>query len=91
MDDQRLLQQIAKLTQENNEILRGMRRAQRWGRLFRLLWWIFIIGTSAATYYYLQPIMLSMLETYEKALGSANAAANSDLISQLKELISAMK
>lgn len=97
IDDRKLLEQVAKMTQENNDILRGMRRAQRWGRFVRLLWWVFILITSGAAYYYLRPILLGFLETYEQILsGTAGPSSPSivldrGLMEQLRSFITALR
>ena len=73
-----------------------MRRAQRWGRFIKFLWWAVIVGTSAAAYIYLQPILLGLLETYQKILsggapvGSPSILLDKGLTKQILDQIKSM-
>ena len=60
---------ILELTEENNKILRKMRRSILWGRIFHTLYWVIIIGISIGAYYYVQPYLENMI----KALGGAQS------------------
>jgi hypothetical protein len=54
------------LTEETNRIVRGMRRAARWGRFFTIVWWLIIIAVSGATYYYyVQPYVQQIEKAYD--------------------------
>jgi len=57
-----LLERTAKLVEENNVILRRMRRANRWGIAFRIFYWVVIIGISVGALYFLQPYIDSTRE-----------------------------
>lgn len=71
-DDQNdRLNRIEKLIVDNNKILHGMRRAARWDRFAQLIYWALIIGSSAAAYYYIQPIFKSILSSYQTILNAA--------------------
>ncbi len=65
---EKLLRENLELAQENNKILRKMQRGARWGRFFKFLFWLVIIGASMGTYYYLQPFLNGLLETYESVV-----------------------
>jgi len=43
------------MVQENNTLLRKMRRAALWGRIWHVLYWTVIIGLSIGAYYFIQP------------------------------------
>ena len=57
MDDEtkKLLQTIAEGTQENNTLLRKMYRSIVWGRIFRIGYWLIIIGLALGAFYVIQP------------------------------------
>ena len=55
-DERKLLDRIANQVDENNTILRGIRRVQRFTTVYRILYWVLIIGLSlfyffAATFF----------------------------------------
>ena len=61
-DAQEMLEKIYALTEENNKILRKMRKAVLWSRVFHFLYWAIIIGLSIGAYVYIQPYLDSMLQ-----------------------------
>ncbi len=63
--EKELLQKTHDLSQENNKILRGIRRSNRWGSFFHLLYWVIIIGISVGAFYYIQPYVDTLLKTYK--------------------------
>ncbi len=73
---EKLLKENLELSQENNKILRKMQRAARWGRFFKLLFWLAIIGTTAGTYYYLQPFLGGMIKTYQNVVSGVGKIEN---------------
>ncbi|MBI4121032.1 MAG: hypothetical protein HY457_02160 [Parcubacteria group bacterium] len=63
-EDRKMLQKIQKTVEENNAILRDMRSSMRWGRFFRIIYWLVIIGASVGALYFLQPYIEQMQEAY---------------------------
>ena len=51
----RLLEKNLKLSEENNKIIKSIRRWIRFGRLTTLVYWIIIISVTAGAYYFIQP------------------------------------
>ena len=49
-----------------------MRSSQRWSRFFKIIFWLVIIGTTAGTYYYLQPFLTEMMKAYQGVVSGAN-------------------
>ena len=45
------------LAEENNAILRGMRRTQRITAIMHILYWVIIIGVSVGAFYFIQPYL----------------------------------
>ncbi len=68
-----MLERLVHLTEQNHRILKGMHRAAMWGRFMHFLYWVFIIGISIVTYYYIKPYLGSL----QTALG---------VIDQIKDL-----
>ena len=60
------LDKILELVEENNHILRSMRRSARVSSLISYLYWIIIIGSMIGTYYYVQPYIDQLLKVYQE-------------------------
>lgn len=56
-EDKKKLDQILQLTEENNKYVKKVRSSQRNASLFRLFYWLVLIGISVSTYYYVKPIV----------------------------------
>ena len=71
------LEEILRLTKENNKILHKMRRNAFWGTIFKVLMWAAFIGVPLWLYYtYLLPVMDQVMETYSQVQGvGADASA----------------
>jgi len=60
-----LLKRNLELTQENNALLRKMRRSAIYGNIMKVVWLAIIIGLPVYIYYYfLQPYIVQLLELY---------------------------
>jgi predicted MFS family arabinose efflux permease len=66
-EERQIMIQISRLVEENNKILRKMRRAALWGRLTHILYWAVIVGASIGTFYYIQPYVEQLQGAYENA------------------------
>lgn len=64
-----LLRRNLTISEETNNLLKKMHSAQKWGRFFRLFYWLVIIGLSLGAYYYLQGPLEQLLGTYKSLLG----------------------
>ena len=67
MDDELLgaIKEVKALAEDNNKILHGMRRNARIARVWRIFYWLIILGTGVASYYYLQPYINTLTDTYK--------------------------
>ncbi len=70
------LQEILKLTRENNEMLHGMRSREKIANMFRILYWLFILLSIFGTYYYVQPYLVSLVETLNSVNNKVGSAQN---------------
>ena len=68
-EERQLLIQTHRLVEENNELLRKMHRAALVGRVFRLLYWIAIIGLSVGAYYLIQPYVEQIQNAFDNLKG----------------------
>lgn len=57
------------LTEENNRMLKAMRRAQKIATVMRIVYWLIIIGIAIGAFYFLQPF-IDQTESMIKGLGS---------------------
>jgi len=64
--------EIYELVKENNHILKGMRRASRWTSIFRVIYWVLIIGASLGAYYFVQPYVDTLVKSYQGIRGDIN-------------------
>lgn len=60
-EEKKLLEDTFKLAQENNIMLRSMRRSMRMGHVMTFLYWAFIIGSAIGAYYFIQPYVESLM------------------------------
>jgi hypothetical protein len=56
-EERDILERILKLTEQNNRMLRNMRREVVLGRVFHIVYWIIIISIAVASYYYIKPYL----------------------------------
>lgn len=66
----RKLDEILEITRENNSILSGMRRAQRWSSFFTFVYWAVILGSIFGVYYYFQPTIQKYMKTFQTSVGT---------------------
>jgi hypothetical protein len=63
-EDRILLEKVEKLSQENNQMLKKLVQAMRWGRIVKIFYWTLIIGTSVGIFYYFQPLFDQIKDVY---------------------------
>ncbi len=71
------LDELLKLTRENNELLHKMHRAQVWSGIFKFIYWATIIGTTVGLWYFFQPTIDRYMETYQSLLGRMDSLTGS--------------
>lgn len=59
------LQEILRLTQENNEMLRFMKRREEIGTIFKVIYWGLILASAYGAYYYVQPYLNLMVQNLQ--------------------------
>ena len=69
------LNEIFKMTEENNKILRSLHRTQYVSNVFRALYWTLIIASLGGAYYFIKPMLTSF---------TGNAGSISEQINSLK-------
>ncbi len=66
-EERDLLMRSLKLAEENNEILRAIRRSMRLGRIMKIVYWVLIIGTAIGAFYFMQPYVDGLSDAYTGA------------------------
>ena len=69
-DERDRLDRIENLVEENNAMLRKMLSIARWARVARIVYWLILIGAAVGAFYYIQPVLDQVLETYKDILGT---------------------
>ena len=78
----REMKELLELTRDNNKLLHKMRRHAIYGNIMRLFYWAVIFGIPVALYYYyLQPYLGQLMETYSGIQGGVQNVGD-----QAKEL-----
>lgn len=72
-EEKSLLERTYKLAEENNGILRSIRRSTRVALFMRMFYWVIVIGVSIGAYYLIQPYVNFLLNL----IGSGGTAAAS--------------
>ena len=60
-ESKKLLEETFQLEQDNNKMLRSMRRSMIWGRVMSVIYWFIIIGISVGAFYFIQPYFNKIL------------------------------
>ncbi len=79
-ETKKILDKQTELMEENNSMLRKIRRAQVAGTITWALKWIIILGAAFGFYYQFQPTILRLFEVYDSLLqnvGGVNEVLNS--------------
>lgn len=68
-EEKEILKKTLELTQENNRMLHSIRRGMVWGRAFRIIYWVILIGAAVGIYYYISPYIDSAIAAYGNVKG----------------------
>ncbi|MFA7191696.1 MAG: hypothetical protein WC089_00130 [Candidatus Paceibacterota bacterium] len=60
----KLLEENLELAKENNELLKKVRNTQKLAQIYRIVYWVVIIGASYGAYYFVQPYIGGILDVY---------------------------
>lgn len=66
-NEEKLLEETYKIEKENNQMLHTLYRSMWMGRLFRIFYWVVILGLMVGSYYYAQPYIEKFLSVYNQA------------------------
>jgi hypothetical protein len=69
LTNQEKLEEVYKLTLENNHMLHKMQNRDRIGIIFRVIYWAVIVGALGGAYYYVRPFFDSIQANSSHAQG----------------------
>lgn len=69
-EEKEMLKKTLELSQENNKMLRSIKRSMFWGRITRIAYWIIIIGAAIGIYYYIEPYIDTAINAYGGVKGT---------------------
>ncbi len=63
-EEKELLKRTLELAKENNQMLHSIKRQMLWGRIFRVIYWVVIVGAAIGIYYYIDPYINDAIDAY---------------------------
>jgi hypothetical protein len=81
-EERELLNRALELEEDNNKILHSMRRSQRISNIFRVVYWVFIIGSAVGAYYFIQPYVDQIMGLYGGAKNNLDSVG--ELLKNIK-------
>jgi len=70
----KLIEKNIILSEENNKILKNIRRWMRFGRLFSFFYWLIIIGGTVGAYYFIQPLFAPIVDFFTGTISGIGSA-----------------
>lgn len=90
-EEKKLLERAVALGEENNKILRGIRRGNRWAIAYNIIYWIAIIALSFGAYVYLQPYLEQLMKMYADISGTVNNVSKiGDQIPDIQNMLNSL-
>ncbi len=75
-DLEKLLRENIELSRESLNILKGIRRSNRIAMVFKIFYWIIIIGGLVGVFYYIQPYLQSLMSLMQQVLNAFSGVQN---------------
>ena len=63
-EEREILERTLKISEENNKILKNMRRASRLTAVFRIFYWLIIIALGFGAYFFIEPYVNEFKTVY---------------------------
>jgi len=87
-EERELLKRSVELAEENNDILRSMRRSMRFARIMSIMYWVVIVGSAVGAYYLIQPYVESTAGVYGGAKESLDGVSSG--VDSIKDLLNSL-
>lgn len=76
-ESKKLLEETLALAQENNKMLRKVRKVQKWSTFWSSLKIVIVIGIALGLFYFLEPYIDKLADLYNSISGTAQSVKNS--------------
>jgi len=90
-EEKALLERTYAIAEENNELLRKIRRSSQISAIVRITYWVIIIFLSFGAYYFIQPYFTTLLGVTDQAGGVSGIQNNinqaQNTVDSLRELL----
>jgi hypothetical protein len=77
-EEKELLRRSLLLSEENNKILRGLQRSQRWSSIWGFIKFLIVIVPLVIGYLFLQPYLGSILSNYQVVQGMIDSSKSTN-------------
>lgn len=68
-NEEELLERTYEFEKQNNAMLKKLYRDMWWSRLFRVVYWVVVLGAMFGVYYYIQPYITPFIKAYANLSG----------------------
>ena len=86
-EERSLLERTASLVEENNKLLKSMKKLARWRTAMQIGYWVLIIALTFGAFYFIQPYINSLMG----ALGEGSSTGTDQSQSYTQQLQQALK
>jgi len=69
IDNKEILEKILETTEDNNKLLKKINKGIVFSRVVTFIYWIIILGIGIGAYYYIQPYIDGLFDTYDGVRG----------------------
>ena len=69
-EEKKILEENLEISRQSLKILKGIRRGNRLAMIFKVLYWLVILGIVAGVYYFVEPYVKSALGTIQQVQGA---------------------
>lgn len=77
-ESKKLLEDTFQLAQENNQMLRKIRKVQKWGTFWSGFKVLLIVGIALGSFYFLEPYVNNIVNIYHSVYGPAQNVNNNN-------------
>lgn len=67
------LEETREIVERNHEILKSIESTMFWRRVFSIVYWVLIIGIAIGLFYFLDPYIDRLFDTYSQVIEQFNA------------------
>ncbi|MDB5204909.1 MAG: hypothetical protein JWP09_937 [Candidatus Taylorbacteria bacterium] len=72
----KMVEETMELSKDNNRILHSIQRRERMTQVFRVVYWLILLGAGAGLYYYIQPYIDELVKAYGNIVDTQHKVAD---------------